>query len=327
MKILPIYPYQKTAKLCQSQNSDSKNVNNHVSKPAITGSIYDKGFGKIYFGENMVQDYLYDKSLVKHIHQAQNINPRDVESYFYSLGVPCSIRQGSQKTQKVIAYCCFNTAEIFRQLNHPSIVLPRMITMEEIRGDIPGLYPIACCYGFPVSHKGYPIRTVVFNTLYDWDNHMENSKEIQKRDGGFHSSGHFLQTFIHEFAHSVHNHHLYSQYGCPYPNDQYKYNPETMEKLYILGMKIYDEKGNIVHNKYVPETTRLALKKSSGYGSTLLPEAFAEEFARAIINCMNPMNLRLTKDPFPIITANPGLNAVLYETWNGLVGDDDGYVK
>mgnify|MGYP002857694182 CR=1 FL=1 len=327
MRISPLNQYYKNSTLYSANSRTSQKENTYTSNQKITQSLYKKGIGHISFGETLIQDYLYDKSLDKHIHLAKDINPKDVEDYFYKLGVPCTIRQGSSKTQKVIAYCCFNAAEIFRQINHPSVVLPLKIDMEEMPALAPGLYPIAGCYPGPVYEKGYPVRTVVFNSLYDWDNHMEKSKEIQKLDGGFHSSGHFLQTFIHEFGHNVHNHHLYSKYGSPFPSEQYVYNPQVANILQALNMKIYDEKGNVVYNPYVPEQTRLVMKKSSGYGSTLLPETFAEEFARAIINCMNPMNLRLTKDPFPIMTANPELNAVLYETWEGLVADGKGYVK
>lgn len=327
MRISPIQSYCKTTSSYSSTpvSSSEKKYTPRV-KSAFERSIYDKGSYKLSFGETLIQDYLYDKSLLLHEKSAMQLSPRTVEDYFNSQGIPCSLRLGSDKAQHVIGYCCMNAAEIFKQINHPSIVLPTRIDMEEII-DPDGSYPIAVCYYGPNPIKGYPIRTVTFNTVYDWDNHMENSKPRNIEDGGFHASGHFLETFLHEFGHSVHNHHLYSKFGCPFQNNIYPYNPNVKVIMDVLNMPVYDLKGNAIPNPYISQETREILKKSSGYGKTMLPETFAEEFARAIINCMNPMNLRLTRDPFPIITASPELNAVLYETWEGLVADGQGYVK
>lgn len=290
------------------------------NKPTLTQSIYAKGSSKIAFGENLINSYLYDKSLVKHIHEAKEIKPELVENYFEAQGIPCSFKLGSMKARKVIAYCCFHASEIFRQIN---MVLPTKLDMEV--NESPNT--IAACYYRP--YKNYPVRTVTFNTEYDWDNHMETSKEQNKLDKGYHSSGHFLQTFLHEFGHSVHNHHLYSKFGAPFYSPQYRMNPETEKILVALHMPIYDKKtGNIIYsNKFVTNEARQIIKQSSGYGSTLLPETFAEEFARAIIDCMNPMSLRLTKNPFPMQHLSPELQAVLYETWEGLVADTQGYIK
>ena len=296
----------------------------NMNKPySIEYSIYDKGSHKISFGENLIQDYLYDKSLIKHIHEANDINPVYVEDYFNAMGIPCRFDRGSEKTRKVIAYCAFKTSEIFRQMN---MVLPTQLGMESHEANSDGGINIAVCYYLPGA--GIPIRTVNFNSLYDWDNHIERSKE--NNSNGFHSSGHFLQTFIHEYAHNVHYHHLYSKFGCPVANNLgYYYNPETMRILNALNMQVYDPKTGepSKYNSYVTEDARKGMKQSSKYGSSLLPETFAEELARAVINCLDPISLQLTKNPFPIITASPNLNAVLYETWEGLVADGAGIIK
>ncbi len=285
-------------------------------------SIYDKGSYKISFGENLLDDYIYDKSLVKHINEANVLDPRLVEEYFQTLGIPCDFREGSEKARKVVAYSAFNAAEILRQIN---MVLPTKITM----GDMKDPDILAGCYFLPDTQENYPIRTVEFNTKYDWDNHMEKIRELNKEKGGQFSSGHFIQTFLHEFAHNIHYHHLYSKFGSPVPNQGYLYNPNAMRILGALNMPIYDPRtGEInIHNKYVTKDAREAMKKSSCYGSTLLPETFAEEFARALINCMDYMSLRLKRNPLPIITSTPELNQVLYETWEGLVDDNEGLVK
>ena len=321
-------PYKINSRQLKTKPSDiSVSADGHET----LRSIYDKGFYNVAFSGSLIDRYmndkeelLYQKTLPLHIHNAKEIDPSLVENYFNSLGIPCTIRDGSPKAQKVIAYCCFNAAEIFRQINMP---LPTKIDMDEMESNTPGQFPIAGCYYSPAPYKNYPIRTVVFNTLYDWDNHMETSYEVNKQDN-FHTSGHFLQTFLHEFGHNVHNHKLYSKFGCPYPNNLgYAYNPNMIVITSALNLPIYDESGNISPNPYVTEQVRNIIKQSSGYGSSLLPETFAEEFAKAILSCMNPTTLRLTRNPFPIQNLSPELRNVLYEVWEGLVADGQGIVK
>lgn len=326
MRISPITSYCKTThSYATNPASNSKKKSTLPVQKAVERSIYDKGSYKLSFGETLIHDYLYEKSLPLHEYAATQLSPRTVEDYFNSQGIPCSLRLGSDKAQHVIGYCCMNTAEIFKQINHPSIVLPTQINMEEIINP-DGSYPIAVCYYGPNTEKGFPIRTVAFNPVYDWENHMRISKPRNIEDKGFHVSGHFLETFLHEFGHNVHYHHLFSKFGCPFQNDLYPYNSNAGVITEALNMKVFDNNGNDIPNPHIIQETRKILQKTSGYGKTLLPETFAEEFARAIINCMNPVNLRLTEDPFPIMTAYPGLNAVLYETWEGLIADGQGYV-
>lgn len=301
---------------------------NTVSSDKV--SIYDKGSYNLAFGSMIdrymedKEEFLYKKTLPLHLKNVNDIDPYLVEKYFESLGIPCQIRQGSKKTRQVIAYGCFNATEMLRQINMP---LPTRIDMEEMLGSEPGVYPIAACYYAPDYNKGYPIRTVTFNTLHNWDNHMETCYEENKRNG-YHTSGHFLQTFLHEYGHNVHNHKLYSKFGCPYQNNLgYVYNPNMRYITDALNLKIYDKDGRVLQNPYVTEQVRNIIKQSSGYGSTLLPETFAEEFAKAMLSCMNPTTLRLTKNPFPIQNLSPELYNVLYEVWEGLIADGQGLVK
>lgn len=310
-------PYYK-----QSKNNNINTALQNKSSTDTIKSIYDKGSYKIAFGENLIQDYIYDKSLVKHINEAKTLDPHLVEDYFGALGIPCDFSDGSNKARKVVAYGTFNAAEMLRQIN---MVLPTKITM----GDMGDSGTLAGCYFLPDLYNNTPIRTVKFNTAYDWDNHMEKFKQDNKRSGGHFSSGHFIQTFLHEFAHNIHYHHLYSKFGCPVPSEEYSFNTNVYNILNALNMAIYNSRTGQVNadNKYVTKEAREAMKSSSGYGSTLLPEVFAEEFARALINCMDYMSLRLKKNPLPIVTSNKNLNQVLYETWEGLVADNDGIIK
>ena len=163
-------------------------ISNTVLQKPIK-SIYDKDSYKISFGENLIDDYIYNKSLVKHINAVKVLDPCLVEGYFQALGIPCDFRAGSDKARKVVAYCAFNAAEMLRQIN---MVLPAKITM----GVMNDSNTLAGCYFLPDLNNNIPIRTVKFNTEYDWDNHMEKLRENNKKNGGHFSSGHFIQTFL-----------------------------------------------------------------------------------------------------------------------------------
>ena len=294
--------------------------NCNINKRHIEKSIYDKGFNNISFGNNLIDDslydYLYKKSLLDHKHEIKELNPKNVEDYFHILGIPCSIKTGSLNADKMIAYGCYNTAEILRQINY---ILPAKIDIEEMDPKI-----VAACYYASNKINNHPVRTVVFNPLYDWNNHI--TQQISAKQAGFSTTDHFLHPFIHEFGHNVHFHKLYSKFGCMEPGQGYYHNPHVADIMNVLQMKLYDNDGNPVNNPYISTNVRNSMKASSKYGSTLLPETFAEEFTKAIINNTDLFSLRLKRHPFPINTNNETLNQVLYETWERLVADGQGLI-
>lgn len=285
-----------------------------LEKP-IDISIYSKGASVIPFtaSTNILRDYIYQKSLIKHNAIAKQINVNTVREYFHSLGIPYDMSGFHPDIQKIIGYCCFNTSEIFRQLN---MVLPVKLVSEFIdsRGTLG-----ACYYG---SGYNKPIRTVVFNPNYDWTDYITRFND----NNGHFSTGHFLHPFIHEFVHNINYHRIYSKFGCPEPNPMYYYNPDTARIMNALNSKIYDDNGNVINNKYISDDVRITLKDSSRYGSTLLPETLAEEITRNIVNCLDLMDLRLNKNPFPVYIQNPKLNQVVYEAWEGLIDDGQGLI-
>ncbi len=327
MQTLPIKLYRNTDYITAGFRPQNKTAENNHTTGAIKRldrSIYDKGSYNISFGQDLIKRYmknndevLYQKSLPKHIAAVKELEPAYVEDYFGEFGIPCDFSGVSKKAKQVIAYGCFNAAEILRQIN---MVLPTKICVDSF-GD--NSRTIAACYYYPDYSKNYPIRTVVFNDNYDWENLLPDSLKDYKTDT-FHSSNNFMHTFIHEFGHNIHFHKLYSKFGSPDPDSHYIYNPKVANIMDALNMPIYDDRENVVDNPYVSTNVRNIIKDSSGYGSTLLPETFAEEFTRVIIGCMSPMSLRLYRDPFPIITNSPQLNQVLYELWEGLINDGQG---
>ena len=135
-----------------------------------------------------------------------------------------------------------------------------------------------------------------------------------------------MSPFLHEFAHNLHFHKLYKKFGCPAPNQGYIYNPKTEIILKYLNLPIKDKYGNPVKNPCISYEVRKQLNTSSEYGSSLLPETFAEEFTREIVNNLEYFKLRLTRNPFPLAKNNPTLQQILYETWEGLIADGKGLI-
>lgn len=287
-----------------------------VSSPDtyIDKSIYEAGSYEIPFtaSANILRSYLYQKSIIKHKNLAKQIDTSLVKDYFNALGIPYDMSGFSQETQKVIGYCCFNTAEIYRQRNLP---LPLRLASEA--ADNPGI--IGSCY---FRSGKFPLRTVTFNLNYNWENYIENFSD----NGGHFSTNHFLHPFIHEFVHNMNNDRIYSKFGAPEPSSLYVYNPNVMNIIGPYNAKIYDQDGNILKDKYISEDVRIALTSSSGYGSSLLPETVAEEITRGIVECLDLMELRLKRDPFPIYIQNSKLNQIVYEAWEGLINDGQGLI-
>ena len=283
-----------------------------------TKSIYEKG-SSVYFtgGENLVNKFVYQKLLRKHIRAAMEPGlPKAVENYFASLGIPANFSRGSKKMNQVVAYGSFHTNEMFRQLN---LVLPRKIGIESM-GDSSIL---ACHYPAPNPHGGgSPARTIVYNLDYDWENHMEKSLNTDPSN----SYEHFMQCFIHEYAHNLHAHKLYKKYGSFFPDPAYKFNPATESLMNKLRRKINDKNGNPVYNPHILDGIRIILSRTtSKYGQTSLMETFAEEFARIILDCMDYNTLRLKSRPNPK-NIDADLTRILEETWEGLIGDKWGLI-
>jgi len=287
--------------------------------PHIDRSIYSKGASSIPFtaNTNLIRKYVYTRTLPKFQKEAMMTDVEGVRGYFQSLGIPFDMSGFPSDIQSLMAYCCFNTAEIYRQIHMP---LPLKIMSYTDKPSALGV-----CW-FSSFDPNIPIRSVAFNTNHDWTDYMVR---YNNEDNWF-STGHFLHPFIHEFAHNINFDRIFSKYGCPCPQPKplYPYNPNTNAIFEALNTKIYDkETGEIIQNNpVISDDVRIALKDSSGYGSTLLPETVAEEITRNIVNCLDLSTLRLERNPFPIQIHNAKLNQIVYEAWEGLICDGQGLI-
>ncbi len=285
------------------------------------------------FGVNF--DYLYKKSLSYHNAGILRTNVSQIEKYFEKSGIPAFFREGTDYGKKMVAYGCYHASEIFKQMSYQRPTYLGMIDFRRIPQEnvhnATGL-----CASFPnvVSPtEVYPIRSVLFNTFSDNIPTVIDGAEIQlnwenfftvvqhSKDTNFLSAGHFLSPFIHEFAHSLHNHHLFSKFGAPVADAGYAYNPYISNLYAKLNVNL--DKNNPFVSTSI---SNLISQDVSSYGATNLMETFAEAFTKDVLSCIDMFTLRLTKNPFSSTNRNPVLTQVLSETFEGLVGDGAGLI-
>jgi len=305
-------------------------------KPAYKNTINNRkkaSYQTPSFGVNYTNtDLIYKSSIALHQANIIRTNPARVEEYFRQQGIPAFFREGSDFARKMVAYCCYHTSEIFSQLHYKKPVQVGIADFSRMNTDATGL-----CFYAPSTisqTEAYPARAVLFNSFskfipynlngqmipLNWENFFLIAEDTKKRN--FLSSGHFLSPFIHEFAHALHYDKLYSKYGVPFYDPHYRPNPNMQIVLDKLNLKLDNNNpfvsGSIVNN---------IDKNVSHYGATSLPETFAEAFTKAVLENIDVFNLRLTQNPFPMKNnGNNILNQVLYEAFEGLVGDGAGLV-
>ena len=320
-------------KSCPNSNiNKNKNYqkNNYCKQNINCNDTFNLTKKTTFGSQKNVDDYIYEMSFLKHKNNISKIDPTVVEGYFNALGVPADFNQGSDFTRQFIAFCTFHTAEIFRQLNFSLPVKISIANFSDIFPENSCENAIGLCHYGPDVILGFPVRTVLFNSFETpqkkgfWENHFQNQK--YNKEINFLSTKHFLSPFLHEFAHNLHFHKLYSKFGCPYINQGYQYSPNAQTVMKLLNLPIKDMNEKPVENPFISYEVRNALNTSSRYGSTLLPETFAEEFTRTVADNLNYMTLKLKRNPFPMAISNPTLQQVLYETWEGLIADGQGLI-
>lgn len=247
-------------------------------------------------------------------------------------------RQGIKtdfKGNKVIAWCCLKTLEIFNELNQKyklKLALPKAIYVEdfsELLEQDPKEYGI--CNFYPGylkkgSEQVYSERTVLFNSFessrkvadedgYKWENIDSTIEDLYSK--GFLSSGHFLGMFIHEFSHSAHNANLLIKLS----------SEEFLNKTKIFSDARYLTQFNRRLGKLFSKISKSA--------ESVPFETIAEDMTRRIATSLDPQKLLPAQNPFykslyPVSSIRTTLqalrtspqddeiaNKVLRKIWNG----------
>jgi len=165
----------------------------------------------------------------KMMHEIQHADVLEISSRLAKKGIPTDF-----KGNKVVAWCCDKTLEIFEQLNRrfgQRLALPKGIFVEDferLNVDNPNMYGF--CNLQPTklvksSDELVPSRVVYFNSfanqqqiatddykwLSDWNyiNTISDARLATKESG----TDHFLDIFMHEFFHVSHEDRLLSKLG------------------------------------------------------------------------------------------------------------------
>lgn len=204
------------------------------------------------------------------------------------------------KENKVIAWCCDKTTEIFEQLNQKynlKLSLPKGIFIENFKDlNLDSAKTYGFCNLFPThikknSNEIVPSRTLFFNSfedssttktsnewLQDWNfiNEISDIRHITKQS----ASDFFLDIFIHEFIHAAHEDRLIKKIGT--------------KDLSTTLAKIKDKKQTKEYfQKYGEKVSEIC-----NYAANNPLDAIACDISRLIANCLDKETLLPVKNPF-----------------------------
>jgi len=247
----------------------------------------------------------------------QEINKTDVMELSRKLtqkGIPNDF-----KGNKILAWCCDKTVDIFQQLNQRfglNLTLPKEIYVEDFRKlnvDNPQMYGFCNLAPFELrkgSSKTVPSRVIFLNDLHRWENIDSISNRRYKEK--FASTDFFLDIPFHEFIHSAQENRLLDLYDGE-----------------ILLEKLQSLKDSKQIARY-QEKYGAKVSKISKYALNDPMDAVACDLSRRIANSIDRGNLTPIKNPFAGIPYQDNLssfqklqlklsplNNALRDFWNG----------
>ena len=245
--------------------------------------------------------------------EIQRIDALEISARLAKKDVPTDF-----KGNRVIAWCCDKTVQIFEQLQRKfgqGLALPKGIYVEDFR-DLNVEDPNAlgtCNLRFSELRKNsteaVPSRTLFFNSIHDWDD--INSISDNQYAAKHFSTDHFLYTFLHEFAHASHEDRLLSKLGG--------------KKLAITLEKLSEDEQLQRYRRAYGQSVR----QICDYAENSPLDAVACDMPRIIVRSLDNDTLMPTRNPFIAtpyerlhfwqktpIDANP-LHKILRNFWNG----------
>lgn len=226
--------------------------------------------------------------------------------------------QNDFRDNKVVAWCCDKTVQIFEQLNKEfgqKLALPKGIYVENFKNlNVENPLLLGTC-NLKLSElrknsdEAIPSRTLFFNSIHNWDN-IDSISDTQYAAKQF-STDHFLYAFLHEFIHASHEDKLLNKFG----------GKKLAKKLDSLNEV---EKLDEYRKKYGEE-----VKKICNYADNTPLDAIACDMSKVISDVLDNDTLTPTRNPFigtpynrkhfwqkTPIDSNP-LNNILRNFWNG----------
>ena len=203
-------------------------------------------------------------------------NVRKISNEFQKYGIETNFKEN-----KSVAWCCLKVLELAKKLN---LGMPRGIFVEDFNKLHSSNDAIAFCNIVPdllYKNKGLvvPGNTLFFDQNINWE--RINIMVDESYEMGISPTNFFLEPFIHEFAHSMHEINLLRKMG----------------KINLLK-KIYEMKEEKEVHKFHKKFDFI-LSHICAYASSNPFEAVACDLSRRIIDNMNHNDLTLNTDFLP----------------------------
>lgn len=252
----------------------------------------------------------------KMLAELKQVNTLEISDKLIKQGIPSDFRNN-----KIIAWSCDKTIEIFQQLNKKfgqKLSLPKGFYVEDFtKLNVENQRALSTCNLRPTeliknSSEPVPSRTIFFNTLHNWDN-IDSISDINYANRCF-STDSFLYVFLHEFSHVVHEDRLLNKLGG-------KKLSKELEKLNN------EEQLQAYRRKYGARVEQIC-----NYAMNTPLDAIACDLPRVIAPCLEAETLSPTKNPFigtpyeklhfwqrtqKNLDNNDSLNEILRNFWNG----------
>ncbi len=197
------------------------------------------------------------------IKEARTVNPDYVESELSRKGISATFNGES-----VVAACCKKVVEI---MENYGFELPKNFSFERLDKGTLGAYSPS-------------LDTVYINSGYKEFKDLKKLNKLEESQIGYHpKSGHFLQTYLHEFSHAAHYKNLCNELGDNEASNVFwGFLTDHSPRDIIIGpmnsiLKMF------INNKILLKLVDYAVPRANGlYAKTDLCEYIAEKNARLI---------------------------------------------
>lgn len=209
--------------------------------------------------------------------EIRNCNVGQISNEFQKHGIETNF-----KGNKTVAWCSLKAFELVKKLR---LGFPKGVFLEDFdklctaRDDLLGLCNFAPTLLYKNNGVVIPANTLFFNQNISWG--LIDSIADESYEYGFSPSSFFLEPFIHEFAHSMHENNLLNKFS----------GVEFLKKVYDSKK---EEKIQKFHNKF-----DFILAKICIYASTDPFEAVACDLSNRIIKNLNKNDLTVNSDFLP----------------------------
>lgn len=237
----------------------------------------------------------------KMMQEIQNADVLEISHRLAKKGIPTDF-----KDNKVIAWCCGKTVDIFEQLNkkyHIKLALPKGIFVKDFEqfnfddlnintNNMYGFCNLTPTKLIKNSDEITPSKVIYYNTLkqkmanapsnIQWLYNWNNIDQIADRNyaTGFRSTDIFLEHIINEFLHVIHLSNMQSKLD----------GTNLVKELELINSKDYIKK---YQDKYSKKVSLIC-----GYAKETPLEAVACDMSRVIANSLDKETLMPTRNPF-----------------------------